>query len=85
MCMTCKPVRHYETVNTTEQLNKLKESAYALVEEGSFTVLSDFTSDTQDYHEMQFLCEQCGNVHILWLHTYLCGSGGEWRSLAHAH
>ena len=85
MCVTCKPIRHYEIVNTTEQLNKIKESAFELVNQGTFTLLNDFSSDSQDYHEMQFLCEDCGKVHVLWLHTFLCRTGGEWRSVTHAH
>ena len=79
MCHTCKPIRAYETIDTADKLNLLKAKAYDLVNEGVFTLLHDFGDMDGDFHETQFLCEDCGKVHILWLHTFLCRTGGEWR------
>lgn len=79
MCHSCKPIRDYQLIETAAQLNAMKANAYSLVEEGTFSILHDFSNDDIDYNEVQFLCQDCGKVHILWLHTFMCRTGGEWR------
>ena len=81
MCRTCEPVKTYETIDSAKKLNSIKAHAYSLVEEGAFTVLKDLSDRGSDYCEVQFHCEECGKNHVLWLHTFMCRTGGEWRVL----
>lgn len=82
MCKACKPIKAYQTVDNADQLNSIKEKAYSLVDEGAFTLRHDFTNETADYSEVQFHCEECGRIHVLWLHTFMCRTGGEWREVS---
>ncbi len=81
MCQSCQPIREYQLVASAHQLHQIKENAYSLVEAGTFSVINDFSNEDMDYNEVQFLCEDCGKVHVLWLHTFMCRTGGEWRSV----
>lgn len=81
MCQTCQPMKDYQIVSSAAQLQEIKENAFAKVQEGAFTLVYDSSESDMDYREVQFLCEECGQVHILWLHTFMCRTGGEWRSL----
>lgn len=81
MCQTCQPIRSYQTVSDAHALSSIKEQAYHLVDQGLFTMGYEFNDPTTDFQEVQFHCEDCGKTHILWLHTYYCRVGGEWRCL----
>ncbi len=81
MCVTCKPIRSYENIDTYEKLESIKEKASSLINRGTFKLVSEFGDPSDDYHETQFLCKDCGKVHVLWLHTFFCRTGGEWRRI----
>ncbi len=80
MCKSCKSIKDYQNIDSSATLNQIKGDADSLVSEGTFSVLYDYNHPEADYREIQFLCEDCGKVHVLWLHTFLCRTGGEWRS-----
>ena len=82
MCQLCQPIRAYQQVASADQLHHIKENAFSMVEDGTFSIINDFSNEDLDYSEVQFLCENCGQVHVLWLHTFMCRTGGEWRSMS---
>lgn len=79
MCLTCHPLKKYESVQTREQMDLMKAHAFTYVELGNVKVVSEF-EDT-NYKEISFFCEDCGTRHILWMHTNYLEHGGEWRTI----
>lgn len=57
----------------------IKENASSLVDGGTYSILHDFGNDDIDNNYVQFLCQDYGKVHILWLHTFMYRTDGEWR------
>lgn len=80
MCINCKTMEVYQTVDSTETMETIKESALSMVAKGTFTKMKEFAQP--DFFEAQYICEECGKVHVLWLHTFMCRTGGEWRIVA---
>lgn len=80
MCVNCQTIQSYQTIDSTDTMTHIKETALSMVAQGSFSKLNEFSQP--DFFEAQYLCEECGKVHVLWLHTFLCRTGGEWRTVA---
>ncbi len=82
MCQVCKPFKKYETVQSHDQLLKIKDEALNFVQQGLLQIAYEYV-DHNDYQETQFFCSECGCKHILWLHSKFLSCGGEWRTLSH--
>ena len=82
MCITCKPIRAYKNIDSYTKLSIIRASATSLVDKGIFELIFEFNETDHDYQESQYLCKDCGKVHVLWLQSCLCASGGEWRQIS---
>lgn len=79
MCLSCHPLKKYETIHSKTELDLAKQHAITYVNQGNLQIVKEMTSDT--YNETEFYCSECGTKHILWLHTQFLEHGGEWRTI----
>ena len=79
MCVSCHPLKKYESIHSKHEMDLAKKHAALYVEEGNLEIVKEMEED--DYYEIEYYCNACGTKHVLWLHTCYLEHGGEWRAL----